>query len=369
MVRRLAQALLAITGMALVAFAWRCDGRWFDLHVFLPQQFFIRASPVLASVARVLAGGVGALLLVCVPLVPKGAAGRRLALAVLLAIAASDVLLRWRLRQIVHPELSREMQALTGHDPRYGWSFTPLLDRLVPISGRQIRFRTDGERRRIPGGAVDAAAPSIVFTGESTVAGMGLQWDETFPALLASRLHLQAVDLASPAYRLDQSWLRLKDELPRLQRPIAVVGLFMPGLIGRSFAGTTRPHAYESSSGGIVLGPEEERGALQRSGLYQLWHHLYWSGAHLQEGTRSVAALLRDMSALARARGIPCVFLVTGDTPAWMVRELFDAQKLDYVVADVPEEELLDDGHPGPRGSIRLADALEGRLRTKIADR
>jgi hypothetical protein len=84
---------------------------------------------------------------------------------------------------------------------------------------------------------------------------------------------------------------------------------------------------------------------------------------------RSVSVVLRETAALAKARGAPCIFLVTGRTPQWMLHDLFEVPGLDYVVADVTERALLADGHPSPRGSIGLADALEPRLRTTIAGR
>jgi hypothetical protein len=241
-------------------------------------------------------------------------------------------------------------------------TLAPSIDRVQPMSGRDIRFRTDADRRRTSGIALDEALPSLVFTGESTVAGYGLQWEETFAAIVGARLHLQVVNLGSLAYRLDQSWLRLNDQLPRVAHPVAVIGLFMPGLVGRSFAGQRHPLARPSPSGRIELRPAEAPRLLRSSGLYRMWKHLYWSDASLQEGMLSVAAVLRDMDALAKARGAPCVFVVTGRTPQWMVHDIFQANALDYVEVDVPEDELLADGHPGPQASIRIASALEPRL-------
>jgi hypothetical protein len=52
-----------------------------------------------------------------------------------------------------------------------------------------------------------------------------------------------------------------------------------------------------------------------------------------------------------------------------MLHDLFEVSGLDYVMAEVPQAELLAEGHPGPRGNIRIADALEPRLRTTIANR
>jgi len=369
MLRRLAQGAVVLAALALLAFAWRCDGPWFDKHVFLPQQFFIPASRGIVFWSRALTAAIGALLLFLVPSVPRGASGRRLLLAVLLAVPAAEVVLRWRMDRLLRPELVAAMDALTTPDARYGVTFKPSMDRVQPLAGREIRFQTDAEARRIPGVPIDRALPSLVFTGESAMAGFGLRWEESFPALLGARLHLQVVNLASPNYRSDQSWLRLKDALPELERPVAVVGVFVPGLIGRSFAGQRRPPARSSPSSGVELAPLEAPDWIQRSGLYRLWNHLYWPDAAVEEGMRSVGAVFRDMAALAKARGAPCLFLVTGHTPQWMLHELFEAQGLDFVVIDLSPGDLLADGHPGPRGSIRIADALESRLRTKLARR
>jgi hypothetical protein len=351
MLRRLAQGTIVLAALALVAFAWRCDSAWFDKHVFLPQQFLIPASRGIVVWSRTAAAAIATLLLVLVPFLPRGASGRRLLLAVLLTVPAAEVLTRWRVGRLIRPELVAAMDALTTAQPRYGRTFTASMDRLQPISGRDIRFHTDAENRRTSGAAIDPASPSLVFTGESTMAGFGLQWEETFPALLGTRLHLQVVNLASPAYRADQSWRRLRDALPKLERPVAVVGIFMAGLVGRSFVAPDAPTL------------------LQRSGLYRLWKHVYWSDAAIDEGMRAVAAPMREIAALAKARGAPCIFLVTGRTPQWMLHELFEVPALDAVVVEVPREELLADGHPGPQGSIRIANALEARLRTTLAHR
>jgi hypothetical protein len=368
-IRRLAQALLVVAALALLAFTWRCDAPWFERHVFLPQQFFIIASRRIVFASRAAAAGMATLLLFMVPLLPRRAALQRLVGAVLLAFVAAEGFLQWRLRRLVNPGLADAMETLTTEHPRYGRTLAAGLDRLHGMSGRQIRFRTDSERRRISGTTVDPALPSLIFTGESTVAGVGLEWEETFPAIVAARLHLQVVNVASPAYRLDQSWLRLKDTLPALEHPVAVVGLFVPGLLARSFGGQQHPRARTSADGSVELLRQEPAGFLQRLALYRLWKHVYWSDTAFEEAMQSASAVLRDMAALSKARGASCIFVVSGRTPQWMARKLFDAKGLEYVVIDVPETELLADGHPGPHGSVRIADELEARLRTRMANR
>ena len=364
-----ARCAAAAGAALLLAFAWRCDGSWFDRHVFLPQQFFVSASRAIALWTRTAALGLAAVLLRVAWFPPRSASTRRFVAAFLLAVCAAEGLLQWRLRRLLNPGLAEGMEALTVAHPRYGATLDAGLDRLHSMSGRAIQFRTDSEGRRISGAPIDPALPSVVFTGESTVAGIGLQWEETFAAMLGTRLQLQVVNLASPAYRLDQSWLRLRDALPGLVHPVAVIGVFMPGLVGRGFAGQRHPPVRASPSGELELLPLDGPRLLDRSALYRLWKHVYWSDEEMAEGMRATSLALRGIASLAETRGAPCVFLVTGRTPGWMVHDLFEIPALDYVVAEIPQEALLPDGHPGPQGSARIADALEPRLRTRIARR
>jgi len=367
MPRRLAQGAVLLVACALLAFSWRCDGAWFDKHVFLPQQFFIPAGRGIVLWFRALAMLAAALLLFLVPRVPRVASARGLPLAALLSLPAAEIVLRWRIEKVIRPDLLAATAHVTARHPLYGISFRPSMDQVEKLSGREIRFQTDAESRRIPGAPIGPALPSLVFTGESAMAGFGLRWEETFPALLGTRLRLQVVNLASPAYRIDQSRLRLADALARLERPVAVVGVFMPGLVGRSFGGLRHPPPLSSS--GYELLPPRPPDLLERSGLFRTWSHLYRSDAAIEEGMRSVEADLWLMAALAKVRGVPCVFLVTGYTPHWMLHDLFEAPGLDFVPVDLPREELLEDGHPGPRGALRIAAALESRLRTRLAHR
>src|SRR3954471_13186231 len=81
LLRRFAQAALVIAALALFAFAWHCDGPWFEKHVFLPQQFFSAADPRIASAVRGAALALSALLLLRAPFLPRGKAGRNAAWA------------------------------------------------------------------------------------------------------------------------------------------------------------------------------------------------------------------------------------------------------------------------------------------------
>jgi hypothetical protein len=365
MARRVAQALLVLCALLLLWLAVTCDGQWFDRHIFWPQQFFIPADRriITAFRAGVIFGALFLLLLLW--FVPRGAAALRILVALAIAIPAGELIIEWKLHHLIRRDLINAMDSLTSVDPRYGVTLKPSMDRTEVMSGRSVRTITDAERRRISGTRIDPALPSLVFTGESTMLGHGLDYSETFTAILAVRLHLQSVNLSSMAYRTDQSWLRLKDALPGLQHPVAVVGIFMPGLVGRAFAGQRHPLARPSAPGGVELHAPEPPGLLEKSGFYRMWKHLYWPAEAMDEGLASNAAVLRDIAALAKARDIPCIFVVTGQTPQWMLQELF--QGLDYVVVDLPQSELLAEGHPNAQGALRIANALEPRLRAAIA--
>ena len=134
--------MIVLAAVALFVFAWRGDGAWFDKHVFLPQQFFIPASRGIVVWSRTAAVAIAMLLLVFVPFLPRGASGRRLLLAVLLTLPAAEVVIGWRVHRLIRPELVTAMDALTTSHPRYGRTLTASMDRVQPLSGREIRFRT-----------------------------------------------------------------------------------------------------------------------------------------------------------------------------------------------------------------------------------
>jgi hypothetical protein len=369
MVRRLAQGAVALASLLLFAFAWRANELWFDKHVFLPRQFCAAADRGAVAFWRGGAAALGlALLLFGVPTAARWP-WRRLLVALLLGLVAGEGLLRWRMRKPLEPEAAAVMEALTTFDPRYGHTLAPSIDRTFPMSGRNIRWVTDSARHRTGGTPPDPALPSLVFTGESTMVGHGLQWEETFPALLGARLGVQVVNLASFGYRSDQSWLRLADALPTLAHPQAVVAIFMPGLLGRNFAGLRHPPVRQSPTG-VEYREIPPPDFFERLQLYQLWMRMpYLSNAAFEEVMVSTAAVLRQMAALSRARGAPCVFLVMGHPAPFLVHDLFEVPGLDHLLLDLPNEEFLADGHPSPRGAIHIADALEPRLRSALAHR
>src|SRR5437868_3737528 len=134
MPRRLAQGAVLLAACALLAFAWRCDGAWFEKHVFLPQQFFIRAGRGIVFWFRAAAAIAAGVLLLAVPRLPGGASARRLLLAALLSLPAAEIVLRWRIEKVIRPDLLAAMAHLTVPHPRYGTTFRPSMDEVEKLS-------------------------------------------------------------------------------------------------------------------------------------------------------------------------------------------------------------------------------------------
>src|SRR3954469_24581748 len=155
MARRLAQGALLLVACGLLGFAFHCDGAWFEKHVFLPQQFFIPAGRGIAAVLRGAAAMAAALLLLAVPRIPRGTAARGIIVGAILSLPAAEIVLRWRIEKVIRPDLLAAMANLTAPHPRYGTTFRPSMDRVEKLSGREIRFQTDAESRRISGNAID----------------------------------------------------------------------------------------------------------------------------------------------------------------------------------------------------------------------
>src|SRR3977135_959492 len=105
MARRVAQIGLVVLSLMLLALAVRCDGAWFDRHIFLPQQFFIPADRRIITAFRLGVTSGAATLLLLARFVPRGAAARRILLALALAIPAGELVIEWKLHHLVRGEL------------------------------------------------------------------------------------------------------------------------------------------------------------------------------------------------------------------------------------------------------------------------
>jgi hypothetical protein len=236
---------------------------------------------------------------------------------------------------------------------------------------RSVEYAFDAEhdRARATTQDPDPRRPTILFAGESIVAGHGLAWQETLPALVGEALGVQVVDLGVDAYGSDQAFLRLADALPRYERVVAVVTLFFPALVDR-VAWPDHPRvAFEDHA--VRVTPPTGSG---------------WDDLRLLRLAREVLPY-RDEAAiqltgevfvetarLARERGARALFLAPylGRGPRddrYLVDELLVKPGLTVVDPDWRFEPIRGDGHPNAASTRRLAETVVAALEQELARR
>jgi hypothetical protein len=368
-------------GVLVASFAWTRDARWFELYT-------TRLSCVTdASATRGFDlerwGGIaaGALLVGAAWPVARAAArlrpralGRavgRCALASALALLACEVLLR-----VVHPvttPASMTNLPRADSDGKLGWRYLPLHTKVTEFPGDGLTIEydvdADGNRARSTTEVPDHAAPTILFAGESITAGIGVHWEDTYPALVAGELGVQGANLGVHGYGLDQVYLRTMEALEAFTRPVALVTLVLADELERSAAGD-RKHLVLSRDGSLLL----------RDPAPWLWQtstlrDLLLRATHYDDGDAIdlARAILRSTVAQARAHGARPLFVMTNFGPRCLPDAsgepalehlLFDDLPAPHVRVDLDASwRLKDDPHPDSRASRKLADAIEQALR------
>jgi len=323
---------------------------------------------LLETIARLLMAAAGALLVfVERPRVGRFAARapagtRRIAAAVVLALAASELALQ---RVHIRPGewLLPDEEPRRRADSRLGWTFVPARTGRATVAGRAVDYAIDsaGYRVRRGGEPVDPERPTVLFTGESMMFGEGLTWEESVPAQVESMMGIQSANLAVHGFSSDQAYLRFETELPRFRRPVAVVSLFMPALFGRNLD-DDRPHLGP----GLVWLP-----AQRQSRLVALAQMLvpYRSDDAIERGVVLTREVLQAGVRLTRARGATPLVLVPQfgpEAPGEQVlrRRILDETGLPYVWVAIDEAWRLPwDRHPNPRAARLIAAAVADRLR------
>src|SRR3984893_3233361 len=366
------EIVVLLIGIALVVCAFAADNRWIDRH-FLPSFVVSRRVYVLAaSLARAVTAALGlAVGLLGRPriahLVTRLPAGRliadaaRILLAITLALGTSELVLR---RTFGHAAEERpgDEEPLRRRDSRLGWVCVPPRTGHERIGSRVVEYTFDAEGYRVrrANEPVDPERPTVVFTGESVMAGYGLNGDESVPAQVEALLGTQSANLAVNGFATDQAYLRLLAELPRFRRPVAVVSLFMPTLFDRNLE-DDRPH----------LGP----GLAWLPGVYH-WRLAavrdmvfpYRSSEAIERGISVSREVLGASVDLARARGaVPLIlvpeFMPEDPTEQMLRRRILDEPGLPYVWVRLdPSWHLPGDSHPDSRATHAMAVALVARL-------
>jgi len=377
-----AEILVVVFLAALLVVAYRIDPEWISRHVTMlnvwPEQD-ARAWSFGARAVLLLLAALVALVLRPVLMFASRKASiaglKRWTVPVLLATAASAVALElyigWREASL---QAMRTVYQRRGvDDPHYGWVWGTYSAATERIDGRDTHwaFNREGYRVRSQDDEPDPARPTILFTGESIVAGSGLDYAETFPALIAARRGVQCVNLAVNAYGSDQAYLRLIDAMPRFQRLVATVTVFIPVMLGRNLH-DDKPRLVLGSTGDLEFVPPAT-GFLSDLQIRKLfWNRLPYIGDRAIDRTLTLtAAILRETSIRTRAHGATPLFLVPSIGPertldehpeAWILRALFVQQGIPFILVDIPPDQMLEDHHPGPRGDETIAAAILAAL-------
>jgi hypothetical protein len=371
--RVVAEIVVALIGIALLACAIGADQRWLDRH-FLPTFFTPRRETVLAAtIARVAAAALG----VALAFVLRSPIGRflarvgagtlladaaRVSLAVVLALGTSELVLR-RTYSRATEERPPDEEPRRRRDPQLGWVFEPSRTGRDREGGRVIEYAFDpaGYRVRRADEPVDPGRPTILFTGESIMVGLGQTWEESVPGQVEALLATQSANLAVHGFANDQAYLRLLAELPRFRRPMAVVSLFTPALFDRNLD-DDRPHLGPE----LVWLPPERHWRLAAVGR---WLVPYRSDEEIERGVAATCAVLRATVDLARARGAVPLILVPQFAPEGPVerilrRRILDETGLPYVWVELdPSWRVPGDSHPDARAAHAMAVAVAARLR------
>jgi hypothetical protein len=354
-----------VVGAALLWLAWKFDAGWLDRH-FLPSFFRTREYELSAlSLTR--------LGLVAAGLATLAWGGRILRyvgtlqsalilLAVLASFGTTEMILRTR---SWHSAMATQMrrEPIRRSDPQLGWLHYASHHGRDDFGGQWIEYAFDSHGYRVARAGAEArlAEPSIIFTGESVMVGYGLQWNEAIPAQVGQALGVEPINTAVTGYSTDQSFMRLKAELPRIRCPVAVVSIFMTSFLDRNL-NTDRPHLDANLS----LHPAHT--AWRWAQLVQLMLP-YRDEGTIDGGVAMTTATLRATQALAASRGALPIILVPAFMPESTAeravrRRVLDDAGIDYLFVPLDRSwKIADDGHPDARADKAIANAIVTRLR------
>ena len=366
--RLIAEVAVAVVGAALVILALAANQTWLDRHVlpsfFMPRRWYVTVE----TVVRVTIVAIGILLVVVVrPRVRRlesltPARALPIAIAALLAVGAGELVLRLtHMRPIGW--LVDETEPRRRPDPRLGWTLVPNRTGRSPIGGRSVEYAIDPAGYRVPSvdQPVDPERPTILFTGESVMFGEGLTWDESIPGEVGRLMDVQSANLAVHGFGSDQAFLRLRMELPRFRRPVAIVSLFMTALFGRNLD-RERPHLAP----GLRWMPAEPRSRLASLAILLV---PYRSSDTVDRGVTMTREVLQATIDLARARHATPLVVVPQLGPEdelerSLRRRVLDEAHVPYVLVETDATwRLPGDLHPNARAARMIAEAIAARLR------
>jgi hypothetical protein len=289
---------------------------------------------------------------------------RRAAIAAALGLVVSEIVLRLAGVPKKHDLEHACDTRMAGPDARAGWVWNASAEQTTTQGWRPITyaFDTEHDRAAAAGGTPDHEAPSILFVGESIMAGHGLRWQESLPALVAGALGVQAVNLGVDGYASDQAFVRLVDALPRYAHVVAVVTLFFPGLVDRV---AWVDHPRVSFEGDAVRVAPANPGFWGDMRLVRAAREA-WPG-HDAAAVQLTGRIFRETDRMAASRGARSLVLVTHEGARLspedrrLVDTLLVAPGLETV--EHGYEPIRGDGHPNPASTREMADAVIDALR------
>ena len=383
MIRRvIAMTMFGAAGLALIAWAWLADVRWFEHHVYETYCTTDVFSHPRERVARILAAVIG-FLLVCVVAPRAGRwAFRRTsrqivgsALTIVLPVMVALVVTEW----VLHRASRTQASPVVGPfmPPMYidarGWfANQPSSSKEVVIHGIPVRYVFDARGNRVADAhtVLDRSAPTILITGESIALGYDLPYEQTCAALLAKALGVQVYNVAVTGAAADQALQHLDDALAWFEHPIATVTFVVPLALPRTVRKSSLRSGLSSSGELVPVSPASH--FIASTLVWKLLERVV--PLHTSEAVPLTRAILQKTVAVSRAKGARPVFLMTNygarclpasNGPPPLARELFDGVAGAHAIVDITSDEVTakDALHPNEAGERKLEAALEGLLR------
>jgi hypothetical protein len=357
------ETVVGIVGVTCVVLALAATQTWLDRHFlpsfFVPRHWYV----VIETLGRVVVGVAGLLVIFMRRWIAALDPMRVLSIAtaIVLAFGASELVLRAVHLRPTEWLLPRE-EPVRRVDAMLGWTLELSRTGHANVGGRSIDYAIDssGYRVRRSDIPVDLTRPTVVFAGESVMFGEGLPWDETIPAQTEKLLGIQSANIAVHGYSTDQTYLRLRNELPRFRQPVAVIALFMTALFGRNLD-VDRPHL----AAGLSWTPAVATSRLKSLALLAV---PFRRDRTVERGVRLTRETLSAIAALSRASGATPLIIVPqfGRESALdesIRRRIFDGAGLPEMRIEIDEAWRLPwDRHPNADAAKAIAAAIAARL-------
>jgi hypothetical protein len=360
-----AATAIACIGGALLIAAAAANRAWFDRHFlpsyWTPHEEIVREGMHVRTAVAIIA---------IIVIVSSRRIGRSLAaaplyaltipVAIAMALGVTELVLRHQSPPLTEPK--------THIDASLGWLIDPGRSGTVTHLGHRTVYVFDRNGYRVANRTVqtDFDAPTIIFTGESMMVGHHLTWSDTIPAQTAALLGVQSANIAVSGFATDQSYLRLRSELPRFRHPVAVVALFAPSIFDRNLD-DNRPHLAR----GLVWRPSVKHWRITSLAKHALG---YRSEEAIEDGIATTREVLVATVRLARSRGaVPLIVVPQFEPEESRERELrrriLDDAHLPYVYVPLdPDDRIENDGHPDADGAREIAEAIADALDATLRD-